>query len=215
MTDSHPVAHIVSLLPPAVSEGWKHGRFGSAKERRCSDDTLQGKHGILPEYVHHVSYAGYVNVVDNEPPTGLDVRIKIVILQVRERVAMRSIQKDQVKVAVESESRERLLRAANHKLANALFQEIAIPHLVQRMCFRVFPGGHIAGKNNMPSGGMRQSESAFPAPCFSRIHRPVRTLKETVNDSEIERAVCMPVGRKRTNRFNNAWLGHEIPLANA
>jgi hypothetical protein len=198
---------VVSLLPPPVTQGRKCRRIGSAKESCCSNHTLQSKHRIPFQHAHHIRNGRNLDVIHHQPSARKDMRVKVEILQFWKRISMRSIQQNQIELAIEGEGGDRLLGGPKDEFARFLPQQRTALDLAEGMPLRVFPGEQAECERHMPLGSVRQRQGAFPAACLSGVLRSLRATEEIVHDGNIEGAALMPACRKSTNRFNDGRLG--------
>src|SRR5262249_49985089 len=103
------VCAVVSLQPPAVAAGVDK-RSACAPKKRCVAHRFKKvEHGIDLEDFEHPANGWNLNVVENQKAARLDVRGKIIILEVRNRITVRTIDQHQLKRMVEMERGQRCL----------------------------------------------------------------------------------------------------------
>src|SRR5262245_8580321 len=84
---------VISLQPPAIAQWIKRGCFRSHEKSCLVDNFLQPKHFVFAQELEESSDSWNMDVIHNEYSVRFQMRIEIVVLQLRKRIAMRSVEK--------------------------------------------------------------------------------------------------------------------------
>ncbi len=103
------MAHVVPLGHPTSTERIERRRGSPLEERGMASDLNETKHLVFSEEAEEITHRGYMNVVDDQECAPFEMRVDVVVLKVRVRIGVWTVEKGELERMVEGMRRERNL----------------------------------------------------------------------------------------------------------